>query len=271
MDLAGKVVVLTGASRGIGVQIARVLAARRAHLVLSARDEAGLQATAEQVRAAGGEATVVAGDVTNAEDRATLIASAVAAGDFVALVNNAGVEIPMAVVDQSDGHVETQIAVNLTAPIHLTRAALPHFLEAGRGTVVMVSSMSGKTPTPYNAIYTATKHGINGFTASLRIELRDTGVHVGTVCPSFVADAGMWADSGVPAPPMLREVSLKKVTDAVLKVLDGASEVLVTPTPVRPLLALGQIFPSIDRIALENMGVLDALRARAVWARDRYR
>lgn len=260
MDLKGRTVVLTGASRGIGVGIAEALAAEGARIVLSARDAAGLEATAAKVRAAGGEAIVVPGDVTRPEDRAALLA---AAGEIDVLVNNAGIEIPVSVLDHSEADIEAELAVNLRAPLALTRAVLPGMVARGRGAVVMVSSMSGKSPTPYNAIYTATKFGLNGFTASLRIELAGTGVHAGVVCPSFVADAGMWADSGVKAPALMREVPPARVVAGVRRVIDGAPEVLVTPGPVRPLLAIGQLFPSLDAIMLRWLGVLDALKARA--------
>lgn len=268
-ELGGKVVVLTGASRGIGVAIATALAREGAHLVLAARDREGLEGVAAEVRRAGGAATVVPCDVTRAEDRERLVAAAEAIGPVEVLVNNAGIEIAMSVVDQSVDDVDRTVAVNLLAPIHLTKLVLPGMIGRGSGVIVTVSSMSGKSPTPYNAIYTATKYGVNGFTASLRIELHGTGVHAGVVCPSFVADAGMWHDTGVKAPAMMREVPLERVVAAVRRVIDGASEVLVTPTPVRPLLAIGQLFPNLDAVMLRRLGVLDVLRDRARATADR--
>lgn len=261
--MAGRIVVVTGASRGLGVAIAEDLAADGGVLVLSARDEAGLRATAARVEAKGARAVIVPGDLTRAEDRARLVAAAEALGPIDVLVNNAGVEIAIAVIDQTEGDIEQQVRINLLAPIHLTRAFLPGMLAAKRGVVVMISSMSGKSPTPYNAIYSATKYGLNGFTASLRIELDGSGVGAGVVCPSFVADAGMWSDSGVPAPAAMREVKPAAVVKGVRKVIAGAAEVLVTPAPVRPMLALGQFFPTIDGPALRLLGVLEALKARA--------
>jgi short-subunit dehydrogenase len=263
MELKGSVVVLTGASRGLGERMALDLAGRGAHLVLSARDAAALEKVATACRAAGGEATIVAGDVSQATDRQRLVTAAEAVGPVDVLVNNAGIEIAVSVLDQREDDIDRQLQVNLSAPIHLTRAFLPGMLARRKGVVVMISSMSGKGPTPYNAIYAAAKHGMNGFTSSLRLELAGTGVHAGVVCPSFVAEAGMWSDTGLKAPAAMREVPPQKVVAAVRKVISGAAEVLVTPGPIRPMLALGQLFPALDTFVLSKMGIIRALQARA--------
>lgn len=263
MNLKDRIVLLTGASRGIGVAIARDLAKEGAHLVLTARDAAGLAKVADEVAAGGGKATVVAADVATDEGRAAILAAAEGVGPVDVLVNNAGVEIPVAVAEQGPGQIEKQVTVNLLAPMLLTRALLPGMIARKQGAVVFVSSMSGKSPTPYNAIYAATKHGLNGFTSSLRIELDGTGVTAGVVCPSFVADAGMWADTGLRAPGMMREVPLAKVVAGVRAAIDGAGEVLVTPGPIRPLLALKELIPGLDGPVLRAMGVMDTLKARA--------
>lgn len=259
-DLRGKVVVLTGASRGIGVAMARRLANEGARLVLTARNAEELGRVGAEV----GAARLVVADVSVAADRARLVAEACEVGPIAVLVNNAGLEVPLAVADLTEDDVERQIAINLVAPLQLTRAVLPAMIAAGSGVIANISSMSGKSPTPYNAVYTATKFGLNGFTASLRIELEGTGVHAGVVCPSFVAEAGMWADTGVKAPAMMREVPLEWVVDGLMRVIRGSGEVLVTPTPVRPLLAIGQLFTGLDGPMLRALGVLDVLKSRAL-------
>lgn len=231
--------------------------------MLAARDAGALEKVAGKVRGEGGQATVVACELARAEDRQRLVEAAEAVGPTQALINNAGIEIPLAIADQREEDIDRQIQINLAAPIHLTRAFLPRMLLRGRGAVVMVSSMSGKSATPYNGVYAATKHGLVGFTSSLRIELLGTGVHAGVVCPGFVAEAGMWSDTGLKAPAALREVRPQAVAAAVRKVLGGATEVLVTAGPIRPLLALAQLFPSLDARALRWMGVLRTLKNRA--------
>jgi short-subunit dehydrogenase len=254
---------LTGASRGLGVRLAEDLARDGGTLILVARDAEGLAATAAKVAAAGATPICVTADLADPEGVDRVAAAVLAQGVPDRVVLNAGIEITVGVLDQSADDIARQIALNLASPLRLTRALLPAMVAAGRGAVVAISSMSGKSPTPYNAVYTATKHGLNGFYASLRIELWGTGVHCGVVCPSFVADTGMWSDTGVKAPPLMREVTPAAVVAAVRAVLGGAPEVLVTPTPVRPLLALGQLFPRLDGAMLRTIGVLDALRERA--------
>jgi short-subunit dehydrogenase len=257
-----RVVIITGASRGIGAEIAKSLAADGGALVLAARDERGLETTAAAVRSAGARAVPVVADMAIQADRERLIGIAEAEGPVEVLINNAGVETPVPVVEQTLDEIEMQLRVNLHAPIMLTRLMLPKMMRRSRGCIVMVSSMSGKSATPFNAVYASTKYGLNGFVGSLRFELEGTGVHVGAVCPGFVS-GGMWADGGVKAPALLREVSIGKVVKGVRKVMAGSQEVLVTPGPVRPLLALSQLAPSLTGPVLRGLGVLDALKKRA--------
>jgi short-subunit dehydrogenase len=259
-DVRGLTALVTGASRGIGAFLAQRLAEEGMPLVLAARDATKLAAVRAKCEERGVTIRVVAADVSVAADRERLVQEA---GDIDVLVNNAAIEVTRAVADQTADDITLQIATNLEAPIQLTRLVLPRFLARRQGTVVNISSMSGKSATPFNAIYSATKFGLNGFSASLRLELEGSGVHVGVVCPSFVGETGMWANTGGRAPFMMREVRPEKVVRGVLAVIRGASEVLVTPGPVRPLLALREVFPGSDSVILRRLGVTDALKKRA--------
>lgn len=260
LTLSGSTVLLTGASRGLGAVIAARLAAERANLVLAARDAQQLEGVRASCTAKGVIVRTVRADVAVAADRERLVAEA---GAVDVLVNNAGIEVTEALHNQSLQEIDAQLATNLAGPIALTRLVLPGMLVRRRGVVVNVSSMSGKGATPFNSVYAATKFGLNGFTASLRLELEGSGVHAGTVCPSFVADTGMWAGTGLHAPRLLREVKPERVADGVLKVIRGAPQVLVTPGPIRPILALRELFPGIEGPALRGLGVLDTMRRRA--------
>ncbi len=254
---------VTGASRGIGRVIACDLAAGGTHVVLSARDSDQLEEAASEIRNAGGRATVAPADVTLTEDRDRLLAAAQQIAPVDVLVNNAGVEFPVALIDQSPDEIESQIRLNLTAVVQLTRAVLPGMLERGRGRIVNVSSMAGKVPVPFSSVYAASKHALNGFTASLRAELRGTGVHAGVVCPGFVSETGLWAGIGIKAPLVMREVSPRSVAAAVRRVIRGAPEVLVPPGPARPFVVLGELFPRAAEALARASGIQAKLEERA--------
>jgi short-subunit dehydrogenase len=261
ITLSGSTVLLTGASRGIGVLLAHRLAGEGANLVLVARDAQKLEQVRADCVARGAAARAVVADITAPADRERLAREA---GAVDVLINNAGVELTRALVDQTLVDIDAQLATNLAAPIALTRLLLPGMLARRRGVIVNMSSIAGKGATPFSAVYAATKFGLNGFTASLRLELEGSGVHAGTVCPSFVGETGMWADTGGRAPALMREVRPEKVVRGVLAVIGGAGEVLVTPGPIRPLLALRELFPSIDGPVLRGLGVMAILRKRAL-------
>jgi short-subunit dehydrogenase len=258
-DLRGRSILLTGASRGIGPHIARELARRGAALILTARDAASLAEVAAQCEGLGARVRVIACDLTEPGACPRLVEQA---GDVDVLINNAGVEHTKALLDQTDAEVAAQLALNLAVPIDLTRLLLPGMLARKSGIICNIASMSGKGATPFNSIYAASKFGLVGWTASLRLELHGAGVHVGVVCPGFVAE-GMWGRTGLRAPAIMREVSAAHVVAGVMRVLDGAGEVLVTSGPVRPLLALIGLFPQLEGPLMRATGIVAALQRRA--------
>ena len=263
-NLRGANAVLTGASRGIGPYIARALAAKGVNLVLAARSAEQLEDIRRECESRGVRAIAVTTDVTSADDLWLLKETAERElGSVDILVNNAGIEITKSVGDLSQEEIDAILRTNLDAPIRMTKLVLKGMLARRRGAIVNISSMAGKSATPYNAIYSATKHGLNGFTESLDMELEGTGVNAGVVCPGFVSAAGMWANTGKAAPRMLREVSPEKVAAAVLKVIRGTPEALVTAGPIRPLLALQALAPSLTKPMLKRLGVLQVFRDRA--------
>jgi short-subunit dehydrogenase len=263
-NLRGRTAIVTGASRGIGVYIAKRLAREGVNIALVARDAAKLGETRAACDALGSKTTTIAADVGSIDAlRRVVDTTEKELGPADILINNAGVEVTASVMDHSLDDVDAVLRTNLSAPIWLTKLVLPGMVARGQGAIVHVSSMAGKSMTPYNAIYSASKHGINAFAASLELELEGTGVHTGVVCPGFVADAGMWADTGEKAPRMMAEVAPERVADAVMAVISGAREELVTPMPVRPLLALQALFPAMGGVTLKRMGVVQAFKSRA--------
>jgi short-subunit dehydrogenase len=186
-NFAGKSVLITGASEGIGRALALELAPLGARLALNARSAARLQATARDCAALGAEAVALPGDVSQRQDCQGLIAATLERfGRLDVLVNNAGITMWSrfdAVVDFSV--FERLLAVNYLGPMWLTAAALPH-LKQSRGLIVAIASIAGLTGVPERTGYAASKHAMVGFFESLRIELRGSGVAVSIVAPDFV-------------------------------------------------------------------------------------
>jgi short-subunit dehydrogenase len=186
-NLAGKSVLITGASEGIGRALALELAPLGARLALNARSAQRLQATAHDCVALGAEAVALPGDVSQRQDCQGLIAATIERfGRLDVLVNNAGFTMWSrfdAVVDFSV--FERLLAVNYLGPVWLTAAALPH-LKQSRGLIVAIASIAGLTGVPERTGYAASKHAMVGFFESLRIELRGSGVAVSIIAPDFV-------------------------------------------------------------------------------------
>lgn len=184
---AGQVVLLTGASSGIGAELARQFAAEGARLALAARDEHRLQAVADECRALGSEALVVPGDVGVETSCASMVARTVAHfGRLDILINNAGLGSSGLFSEISDLSIfDTLMRVNYLGSVWCTAHALPH-LKPSKGRIVAISSLTGLTGVPKRTAYAATKHAMAGFFDSLRIELEGTGVSVTVVYPGFV-------------------------------------------------------------------------------------
>ena len=180
----GRVVVVTGASAGIGRETALRLARRGAVVVGAARDEERLAQVAAEAAAAAGTVEPVRCDVSVAADRAALVAGVVERhGRVDALVNNAGLGWQGHVAEMPLERVEYLFAVNVVGLVDLCRLVLPHMLAAGRGDIVNVSSLAGDVAFPPYAVYCATKHAVNGFTDGLRREVWLKGVRVHLVQP----------------------------------------------------------------------------------------
>lgn len=186
-----RVVIITGASDGIGAQVARQLAAKEGAgiaLVLAARNLAMLEAVAGECAALGAQTLVLATDISLQDDCKRMVAAAVQHfGRIDALINNAGRSAHALFEDVADlGWYEDLMRVNLYGAIWCTHAALPH-LKASHGSIVAVSSLAGLVGVPGRTAYCATKFAMTGFFEALRSELKVAGVSVTTAYPGVVA------------------------------------------------------------------------------------
>ncbi len=187
--LAGRVAVVTGASRGIGAATAEAIAAAGAHVVLAARDRDALDRVAGHIRRSGGEATPVPTDVSNGADVERLFAAFDGAGPVAALVCAAGVLTSAPFAETTTGIWEQTLRVNLTGSFLCCRAAFTAMLAAGEGRIVNIASLSGVYATekfPGLAAYNVSKYGIIGLTEAIAVEGREHGISAICVSPGAV-------------------------------------------------------------------------------------
>jgi uncharacterized protein len=201
--------------------MARALVARDARVTLAARSADDL----EKVRASldPDRVATVAGDVSEPADRARMVEAAQEAfGPVDILVNNAGIESVLPFTGYEEDEIRAIVEVNLDAPIQLCRLVIPGMIERGGGHVVNIASLAGKAAVPYNTVYSATKHGLVGFTYSLREELLGTGVSLSAVCPGYVREAGLFARHGGSSVPggSGAVTDPRKVAGAVIRAIE---------------------------------------------------
>ncbi len=185
-DLQDKWIVITGASKGLGREMALVFAEAGANLVLTARSRELLDAVAAEVAAFGVECVTVVGDLC---DEAILgeVKAICLDKQIDVLVNNAGIVDITPLEDVSDQRVRDLIEINLLVPIQLTKAVIGLFKGRRSGVIVNINSAGGKRPVPDHTIYCASKYGLNGFIEALKLEVKGTGVRILNVCPGKMA------------------------------------------------------------------------------------
>ena len=194
-DLSGRTALVTGATGGLGKAIARGLHAAGATVKLSGRRAEVLDSLVGEL---GDKAESLPADLSKPGEALTL---AERAGAVDVLVANAGLGGSGALGDYTLEEADRVLEVNLRSAVHLTHALLPGMLERGRGHLVYISSIAGKTPAVGASLYSATKFGLRGFALALHEDLRDTGVGVTAVFPGFIAGEGLWGDTGLKLPP----------------------------------------------------------------------
>lgn len=188
LGLKDKNVIVTGGGSGIGRASALRFAEEGARVLVADLNADTAREAAEAIRAAGGTAETVVGDLSRQEVVDEVVAAADRLGGADVLVNNAGIMDDMsATADVTDAVWERLLRVNLTAPFLLTRAVLPGMVERGRGSVVFTASEASLRGSAAGAAYTASKHGVVGLVKSTAVMYRDKGIRVNAVAPGGTA------------------------------------------------------------------------------------
>lgn len=240
-EISGSTALVTGATGGLGRAIATALAREGANVVVSGsgRRLAELETLA---RTLGGRA--VAADLALPAEVERLLEET---GQVDVAVMNAGVAGTGDLLDWTQEKIERILAVNLTAPIAITRALLPGMRERDRGHLVYISSLSGKVGSKGTSLYSATKFGLRGFASGLRCDLLGSGIGCSVVSPGFVRDAGMFANAGATLPPGVGTSTSAEVAGAVVKaVRTNRPEIVVAPAPMKLASTIGMLAPRLS-------------------------
>jgi short-subunit dehydrogenase len=243
MRVRGSVALVTGASSGIGYATAVRLADAGARVLVHGRDTDRLAALAGRV---GG--VPLAGDLAEPGTAERLAERALAVADRIDIVvNNAGAGWAGPLADMTPAQVGRLVAVNLTAPVQFTRALLPRMLGRGDGYVMFVSSIAGRLGVAGEAVYAATKGGLDVFAESLRLELAGTGVRVGVLVPGVV-DTAFFERRGRPyARRRPRPLPADRLAEALVGMIEGDRAERYVPGWLRAPVAVRAVLPGVYR------------------------
>jgi short-subunit dehydrogenase len=274
-ELKGRNAIVTGASRGIGVHIARALAAEGVNLALVARSTDAITRLAQELAQTGIKAVPLVADLADLGRLDSVLERAEAQlGSIDILVNNAGMDGIRVFAEESAAQTEEMMRTNLLSPMLLTHKLLPKLLARKTGHIVNIASLAGKTSAPYNVSYSSSKSGLVTFSHCLRNELQGTGVSVSVICPGFVTDEGMFSVNmhkhGARVSPLLGTSKPEQVSRAVIRALRKDSvEIPVNPGPIRFMMAINQLAPgTVAWVQDRVMGVNEMLRKVAVAKRE---
>jgi dehydrogenase/reductase SDR family member 7B len=260
-NLTDKVVIITGASSGIGKALAEEFAREKASVVIAARRREKLEALRDSLSKFGSEVLVVVTDVSKEEDCKRLIEETVARfGHIDILINNAGVSMRALFKDLSLEVVHKLMDVNFWGTVYCTHYALKYLLES-KGSVVGVSSIAGSKGLPGRTGYSSSKFAVQGFLETLRIENRKTGLHVLTACPWFTTSeirlTALVADGSAQGESPRNETNLmsaEKVARKIIRAIRRRRNFLVITIQGKLLILLNKFLPRIlDRIIYNQM------------------
>jgi short-subunit dehydrogenase len=257
-DLSGKVAVVTGASMGIGEAIAKIFADHGASVVLLSRDVARAEAARQRIGHAE-NTLALACDVRNREEIDRVIGLTMHHFHRIDIwVNDAGRGIFGRITNLDLNDIHDVFETNFFGSVSAMQAIVPVMKQQGSGTMINISSVAGHIPLPFGGFYSATKFALNAIGKAVRIELKEYGINVLTVCPGYVrtefsANSIRRGDAKQVRPPAVRGISPERVARAALHgYLQGKREVVV-PWYMHPIVKLYQLFPGVVEWGMTRM------------------
>ncbi|MEW6271747.1 MAG: SDR family NAD(P)-dependent oxidoreductase [Thermodesulfobacteriota bacterium] len=264
MDYRAKVAVVTGASSGIGYDLARELARRGSTVVGVARRAELLVRLVAECRAASPASSYLCGDLGERSFAEHVVNETVRVqGRLDILVNNAGVPSHKQIYDVSADEVEHLLRVNFLSCVWTTLAAIPHMLVQGGGTIVNVSSMSAKVAPPRETAYTASKCAMEGFTAGLWNDLAGSNIHAALVVPGPI-DTEIWAKDETPSAYKGVKYPPRIVTGAILQAIEKRRHEIVVPKRSPQLVVARFLRFAAPALLRAGMAAMEPVPAEAV-------
>src|SRR5437773_4139637 len=250
IDVSSKVVVVTGASMGIGEALARIFADHGARVVLLSRDAGRAEAARDRVGHT--ERTLALScDVRNREEIDRVLSLTLHHFNRIDVwINNAGHGLLDSVAQLDMTACRETFDTNFSGAVESMLAVIPFMKQQGAGTIINISSVAGHIPLPFHTVYSATKFAMNAFGKAARVELRNFGIHVMTVCPGYVrTDFGANALRGQEVktvrPSTVRGISVQRVSRAVLHGYIKQIREVIVPWIMHPVVKLYQLFPAL--------------------------
>ncbi len=254
--MKNKVIIITGATSGIGKALAYEFGKQGSMLVITGRREEELRSVAENLKKQGIEVLALPGDVSKEADAKNIAEAAIHRfGKIDVLINNAGISMRALFQDLQLEVFKKVMDVNFFGTVYCTKYALPHILQS-QGSVVGISSINGKRATPARTAYSASKYAMEGFLESLRMEVMKQGVHVLSVCPGFttsnIRNVALTADGhaqGESPRDESKMMSAEETAEYIYKAIVKRRRDLVLTTQGKLAVWLTKLFPSLmDKI-----------------------
>jgi len=241
-SLQGKIVVVTGASRGLGLELARAFAVEGCRVAMAARDHRALHDAAEKIAALGGQTLPFVCDVTRREEVEKFAERITTVWEPAQiLINNAGIARAMRFIDMPDELWHEILAVNLTGVYNCCKVFLPAMIQSQYGRIINIASTTAKVGYPHVSAYTASKHGLLGLTRSLALETAQLGVTVNAICPGYVDDERTRENARVMA-------------EKTGKTVDDIIRLFAASAPQNRLIAPAEVASLAVLIASERLG-----------------